>query len=105
MRTLTSVALPKRLMATLPPTSWSTFLTSGMEIRLYGKVFKKLAMMTTSAPARLLVTAEEPSARTIATSPPIIAWNPSDPPGVRINCGSNPCFLNIPASLAMISAA
>src|SRR6266705_297262 len=28
-----------------------------MEIRLYGNVFKKLAMMTTSAPARLLVAA------------------------------------------------
>ena len=76
-----------------------------MEIRLYGNVFKKLAMMTTSAPARLLVTAAEPSAMTIATSPPIIAWNPREPPGVRISCGSKPCFLKIPDSLAMMSAA
>ena len=70
-----------------------------------GKVFSKLAITRTSTPAILLTTDDEPSDSVIATSPPIIAWMPSEPPVVNTKVGSRLCFLNRPTSWATIKTA
>ena len=68
-------------------------------------MFNKLAMTRTSTPASLLPTEDEPSDSVIATSPPSMAWMPSEPPVVKTKVGSRLCFLNKPTSLATINTA